>query len=123
MNKPSLIGGDGIKSAWTINFLMNLVLVLGFLIAGFIGDLVGTRINDTNKGFRYTLQSGAILIMLSAIPSFYLISTRTISGALIGQFILVVGISLFGGNLPAFMVSQFFINTRYSGIGIGKIKY
>jgi hypothetical protein len=120
MNKPSLIGGDGIKSAWAINFSMNFTLVLAFLVAGYIGDMIGTRINDTSKGFRYSLQSGAILIMITSIPSFYLISTRSIYCALLGQFILVIGISLYGGNLPAYMVSQFFINTRYSGIGIGK---
>ena len=48
------------------------------------------------------------------------IATRTIGGAILGQSCLLIAVALFGSNLPAFMVSQFPIRNRYSGIGIGQ---
>ena len=43
-------------------------------------------------------------------------------GAVIGQGCLLIAVALFGSNLPAFMVSQFPVRNRYSGIGIGKFE-
>lgn len=34
---------------------------------------------------------------------------------------MLISVALFGSNLPAFMVSQFPVRSRYSGIGIGDV--
>lgn len=69
-------------------------------------------------GYQYVMILGLFIAICSTVPAFGLICTRTVTGAILGQSILVLSLGLFGGNLPVFLVSQFDRDFRYSGIGV-----
>ena len=117
MAREDLIGGNGIKHSWLINFVMNIMLILFFPISGCLGDYLGEVFADKNEGNRKIMQFSAIFIAIISIPAFYMIATRVTLLAVIGQFLFVIGLSLFGGNLPAFMLRKFEYSLRCSGIG------
>lgn len=70
----SLIGGDGVPSAWLINFLMNCALVCLFPLGGALGDLAGKLIENEDKGFRLLMQIGTLVMIITAVPAFGLVS-------------------------------------------------
>ena len=120
MSEPELIGGQGIPYAWSMSFCMNGALVVALPLCGWLGDVVGRFLNDEERGFRVVMRAGISITILIAIPAFAMICTRNVFLALLGQFCFVCSLSLYGANLPAFMISQFPPHRRYSGLGIGK---
>lgn len=142
ISKESLINGTNnidsdtinqqtaVPFAWTINFSMNLCLVFMLPIGGFIGDMIGycttytgniksskNIIKIQNQGFRFIMMVATFLAFSLSIVAFGLLTTKSSLGTIYGQGIFVFILGLFGGNLPALMVSQFNRNVCYSGIG------
>ena len=70
----SLVGGNGVPDAWLINFMMNCVLVCIFPIGGALGDFMGRLLCDEERGFRVVMQLGTVVMMITAIPAFGLVS-------------------------------------------------
>ena len=70
----SLVGGTGVPSAWLINFLMNCILVCFFPVGGALGDFMGRVLENEDKGFRVVMQVGTVLMMITAVPAFGLVS-------------------------------------------------
>lgn len=46
----SLIGGNGIRNAWLLNFFMNCILVIALPIGGILGDYIGQMLGNEEKG-------------------------------------------------------------------------
>ena len=72
----SLIGGDGVPSAWLINFLMNCALVCLFPLGGALGDLAGKLIGNEDRGFCVLMQLGTVVMIVTAVPAFGLVSNK-----------------------------------------------
>ena len=69
----SLVGGDGVPSAWLINFLMNCALVCLFPFGGALGDLAGEIMGNPDRGFTVVMQLGTLVMIVCAIPAFGLV--------------------------------------------------
>lgn len=78
-------------------------------IAGHIGDRVGRR---------PMLIAGAITIAVLAIPAFLLVTSGSMILGILGQWIFVVAISLYGGGCYTFFVEVFETSSRFSAAGI-----
>ena len=72
----SLVGGDGVPSAWLINFLMNCALVCLFPLGGALGDLAGKLIGNEDRGFCVLMQLGTVVMIITAVPAFGLVSNK-----------------------------------------------
>lgn len=118
LSDPHLIGGEGVNYAWQLNFLMNFALVFVFPFAGMLGDYVGVKVGDEDRGLKIVMILGALFMVTFAVPCFLLICTRQLPYVIIGLLGFVVSMALFGANLPAFMCSLFSPHLRYSGVGI-----
>ena len=144
MSKGYLIDGTGndiqgdddirtvVPYAWTINFVMNVMVAICLPLGGLFGDWIGSNYIKFNslgynwkemlvtqeKGFQYGLIIALLIAIIVVIPGFALICTKSVEGAILGQTLFVIFVSMYGGNLPAFMVSLFDIKLRYSGVGI-----
>jgi MFS transporter, MHS family, proline/betaine transporter len=120
MQDPSLIGGSGVSMAWIISFFANVSLVFALPMGGSVGDFVGNSIGNSAVGCRYVMELACCLMFLLAIPAFLLIMTRLNGYVLCGQFLLVVPVSLYGANLPFFMMSMIDSKKlRYTAMGVG----
>jgi len=97
------------ESAFLVNFIITLVMILIFPLAGWIGDIIGNR---------ETMMIGTLLMIVSALPAMWLITNSGLIGLTFGLLIWITSISLFGANLPAFMVFKFSQKIRYLAIGI-----
>ena len=69
----SLVGGDGVPSAWLINFLMNCALVCLFPVGGALGDMAGEIMGNPDRGFTVLMQMGTLLMIVCAVPAFGLV--------------------------------------------------
>lgn len=119
LSSPSLIGGDAVSHAWVINFSANVALVVAFPWAGILGDTMGRKLGNARTGFRLVMMAGVSVMAVLAVPAFMLLGTRTIWGVLLAELVFIVAMSLFGANLPAYMVSLFPVSLRYTGVGVG----
>jgi MFS transporter, MHS family, proline/betaine transporter len=108
-----------IPYAWVINFSMNLGVAVILPLGGYLGDLLGGNrsVALQDLAFQRVMMIGLVIGIIVFIPAFALICTRTTTGASIGQALIVLSLGIFGGNLPAFMVSQFEMNYRFKGVG------
>lgn len=122
LSSDQMMGGEGrelhVTTAWKINFISNVSLFAAFPFAGYLGDVVGKYYQSPSIGCTRVMQAGLIIMIVFVIPAFYSISTGTMVGIFIAEFIFCVSLSLFGANLPAFMCRQFKPRLRYSSMGI-----
>lgn len=118
MQEQQLSGG--IKHGWIITFAANLALVVALPLGGSFGDFNGKMLMNVDKGIRFSLQFALLLMIAFSIPAFLLILTDNLLLVVIGQILFIIPVAIYGANLPAFMVSQFVVQFRFSGIGIGK---
>jgi hypothetical protein len=113
---------NAVPGAYFLVFGANIFLSLLLPIAGAIGDFVGwlnsNNVGGYRKGYQIVMMTAIWLMLISAIPSFMMLSDDSITMILVGMGMLATATALFAGNLPAFMVSQFPAMQRYSGIGI-----
>ena len=58
---------------------------------GRVGDLLDRRLGN-NLGFMRVMQIGQFCTITFALPAFFLIETRKVIFAVLGQFLLVIGI-------------------------------
>ena len=79
MGSSALVGGNGVPSAWIINFLLNCVLVCLFPLGGALGDFLGKALGDEEKGFRIVMQLGTLFMMVVVVPAFGLVRTYALS--------------------------------------------
>jgi len=120
LRNSDLIGKDHNigESAFLVNFIITLVMILIFPLAGWIGDVIGKYLNDRKAGNRVAMMIATVLMIFSALPAMYLITNKDILGMIFGLLIWIISISLFGANLPSFMVFKFSKKIRYLAIGI-----
>lgn len=123
-NSTLMFGGaQTVVNAWWINLAMSLVLVCLFPLAGLLGDAVTAWYGDSNKlstsGYRAVMVTGAALLVICSIPSFYLIAKRELWSVCAGYFMFAVALALFGGNMPVYLVYKFPPSARYTGVGLG----
>jgi MHS family proline/betaine transporter-like MFS transporter len=104
MSEKYFIGGDGIVNSWEINFYFSLILTLIFPLGGLFGDYIGMKIGNEDEGYRKVLQLGLIIMIIFCIPAYALISTRTYSGAIVGNLIFLISLTIFGSNLPGLYI-------------------
>ena len=93
-------GEQGKSMSWTINFIMNLILVLAFPVSGHLGDMMGKQLGNEDEGFRRIMQIGSGSLFLLAIPAFAIIQSKSVAAVIIGEMIFLICLSLFGSNLP-----------------------
>jgi hypothetical protein len=72
-------------------------------------------------GYERALRLAVSLCIIISVPAFLLITTCNPYLAAIGQFSFVGCLALFGANVPAFLVSKFPCESRFLGVGIGKL--
>lgn len=137
MTENSFIGEKNIvQQTWLISLCLNMLLVLALPIGGLLGDFTGNLMRNKYKGTISIMQLALCIAGVVIVPAYWVINNnyklsfsnsnfseincRTWIVA-IAQLSLCVPLALFGGNLPAFMVSQFQPRFRYSGIGLGNV--
>jgi MFS family permease len=108
---------EEIPFTWVINFFATIGLIICFPLCGLLGDMFGEKYENHEKGFILVMKMGLISAILLSIPAFLSICTKSELGAVLGQFCFVLSLSLFGSNLPAYMLVRFPASKRYSGIG------
>lgn len=108
----------GILYSWTLNFSLNLLLVIVFPMFGYFNDCICMGYQTVDQGLSVILQVGACLIFFVAIPAFLLIDTCSVFLVVLGQLLLVIALSIYGASLPAFMISKFPPIYRCTGMGI-----
>jgi MFS family permease len=118
MEDPFLIGGEGISCVWTVTFCINLMLCAGLPLGGYTGDRIGQWLQNETKGFATAMQLGCVILILVVVPAFLLLINRTILGTIAAQIMLAIPLILFGGNLPAMLMTLFPPYVRYSGVGL-----
>ena len=84
------------------------IVVLSFMIP--LGGILSDRF-----GRKRILSFGAAWLAFAAYPGVYLAANGTISGALIGQLLLVVGVGLYGG--ACFVAAPEFFPTSFRATG------
>jgi MHS family proline/betaine transporter-like MFS transporter len=84
------------------------VVVLSFMIP--LGGVLSDRF-----GRKPILSAGAAWLAFAAYPGVYLAATGTITGALLGQILLVVGVGLYGG--ACFVAAPEFFPTSFRATG------
>lgn len=108
------------EQIWVVNFVMNGLLVIVFPLFGKFGDYMGKVYADPDMGIAMTMKLGLLCGILFPIPVMLLMCTGDIYHILAGYALLIITMSLFGSNLPAYLVGQFHKHQRYSGMGIGR---
>lgn len=98
----------------SIAFASNaLAMTLAFIVmplAGLISDRVGRK---------RVLVTGALLSAAVAVPAYMLASSGTAFGAVAGQSILAISLSIFFGPFGVAFIELFPVKNRFSGAGLG----
>lgn len=79
--------------------------------------IVGGRLSD-RWGRRASLIGGSVLMTVLVWPSFMLLTSGNLAGALAGQVLLAVPLCLYGGASYTFFVEIFLTATRLTGAAI-----
>jgi MFS family permease len=91
------------------NLALNLCLPLG----GMLGDLLG---DNSYTGVRIVMQAATLVVLCSAIPIFMLFSIGTASSVTLGFIPAVISLSVFGSNLPVYILHQYSTMQRHVGV-------
>ncbi|PRI12389.1 MFS transporter [Leucobacter massiliensis] len=102
-------GELGREQSLLINAAAMLLYALVLPIGGVIGDRVGRK---------PMLIAGSLVIAVLAIPSFMLVTSGTLALALLGQFVFVICICVYGGGCYTFFVEIFTTRTRFTSAAI-----
>jgi len=121
MQDTDLIGDHPIRNAWVLSFVANCCLVGLLPLGGWLGDSLGSALQNVQQGIFLALQIAQVLMISVVLPAFFLILTKSFYLVVLGQWLLILPIALFGGNLPAYMISQFPPPVRYTGVGLGEL--
>lgn len=92
-----------------INACAMLLYTLVLPITGLIGDRVGRR---------PMLIWGAVVIALVSVPAFMLVTSGVLGLALVGQFVFVLCICVYGGGCYTFFVEIFTTRTRFTSAAV-----
>jgi len=87
---------------------------LGWLIFTLVGGWMGDRIGRVR-----TFQIGYVLVLLWAVPMWFLIDSGSLFLYFVAAFVLTVGLGLSYGPQAALYSEMFPANVRYSGVSIG----
>ncbi|MGO1545508.1 MAG: MFS transporter [Gulosibacter sp.] len=98
----------------SISFTSNAIAMMIAFIAMPIAGLVSDRI-----GRKPMLVGGAALSALLAVPAYMLASSGTAFGAIAGQSILALALSIFFGPFGVAFIELFPVKNRFSGAGLG----
>eukprot|EP00602_Paraphysomonas_sp_CaronLab_P011212 CAMPEP_0185041506 /NCGR_PEP_ID=MMETSP1103-20130426/40895_1 /TAXON_ID=36769 /ORGANISM="Paraphysomonas bandaiensis, Strain Caron Lab Isolate" /LENGTH=604 /DNA_ID=CAMNT_0027581265 /DNA_START=182 /DNA_END=1993 /DNA_ORIENTATION=+ len=114
----SLMGDISIKYAWELNIIMTLVLIGLMPLGGLLGDFACDVFREKDNGHRRVMLLGVGISAVFGAPAFALINYNKLWTACLGQAIFAISLAMYGSNLPAFVVQQFSVRYRYSGVGV-----
>ena len=100
------VGGLDSNSALVANAAAVVVLSFMILAGGWLSDRFGRK---------RVLSAGALWIACAAYPGIYLAASGTLTGALVGQILIVLGVGLYGG--ACFVAAPEFFPTAYRATG------
>eukprot|EP00041_Stephanoeca_diplocostata_P026292 m.705791 g.705791 ORF g.705791 m.705791 type:complete len:555 (-) comp22929_c0_seq1:510-2174(-) len=98
-----------VDQPFEISLGVQVLCCLCFPLAGVLADRVGQET---------IIMTGTVLIFASCLPVFILYTDGATSKYIVGQSMFAVFMAMIGGPLPVWMVNQFPVEVRYTGMGI-----
>jgi MHS family proline/betaine transporter-like MFS transporter len=112
-------GGVGLYDPWNLNVLMLTIHTVLMPVFGyFIDKFADTEGNNSKTACKFGLYFSSMLMMGLAFPAFFCLSSSNPHLACLGYLFIVAPSALFGASMSPFMVYQFPVKYRLTGLGL-----
>ena len=112
-----IISSSHIVDPWTLNFCMLVLHTILMPVFGIGVDSLGRHLNNKMLAYKYSLRIAAISFFGLAFPAFFCLSSHSLALVVLGNTLIVAPSALFGAAMAPYMIHQFPVNLRLTGLG------